>query len=50
MLVIFGIFDFDFIGKMQNGEKVETSGLEYVIVHQGKIQHIEICQKARTAS
>src|SRR5438309_1908167 len=36
------LFDFDFSGEMPGGQKIESSGLEYVIVHQGKIQHIEI--------
>ena len=39
------LFDFDFAGEMPDGEKIKTSGLEYVIVYQGKIQHIEIRNK-----
>jgi hypothetical protein len=39
------IFDYNFMGKTLNGEKVESLGLEYVIVHNGKIQHIEIRNK-----
>lgn len=39
------LFDYDFTGELPNGEKVESSGLEYVIVYQGKIQHIEIRNK-----
>jgi len=39
------LFDYDLIGIMQNGEKVEVSGLEYVIVYQGKIQHVEVRSK-----
>jgi hypothetical protein len=41
------LFDFDFIGELPSGEKVESSGLEYVIVYDGKIQHVEIRNKAR---
>lgn len=37
--------DYDFVGRLPNGEKIESSGLEYVIVYQGKIQHIEIRNK-----
>ena len=40
------LFDYDFIGELPNSEKVESSGLEYVIVYQGKIQHVEIRSKA----
>jgi hypothetical protein len=36
------LFDYDFVGTRPNGEKVETSGLEYVIAYKGKIQHVEI--------
>lgn len=39
------LFDYDFVGKLPSGEKIETSGLEYVIVYQGNIQHIEIRSK-----
>jgi hypothetical protein len=39
------LFDYDFTGELPNGEKVESSGLEYVIVYQGKIQHVEIRNK-----
>lgn len=38
-------FDYDFLAETPNGEKIEGSGLEYVIVHDGKIQHIEIHNK-----
>lgn len=41
------LFDYDFMGKLPNGEEVKSSGLEYVVVHQDKIQHIEI--KSKTA-
>lgn len=39
------LFDYDFVGEMPSGEKTEGSGLEYVIVYEGKIQHIEIRNK-----
>ncbi len=39
------LFDYDFVGELLSGEKVEVSGLEYVIVHEEKIQHIEIRSK-----
>lgn len=39
------LFDFTFTGTKTDGEKVERSGLEYVIVHNGKLQHIEVRNK-----
>lgn len=39
------LFDYDFVGEMADGQKIETSGLEYVIVHDGRIQHVEIRNK-----
>jgi hypothetical protein len=39
------LFDYEFVGALPNGEKVKTSGLEYVVIHEGKIQHIEIRNK-----
>lgn len=39
------VFDYDFAGELPNGEKVKSSGLEYVTVQQGQIQHIEIRKK-----
>lgn len=39
------LFDFSFTGKTLDGEVICRSGLEYVIVHQGKIQHIEVRNK-----
>lgn len=39
------LFDYDFVGEMQNGEKIKNSGSEYVIIHRDKIQHIEIRNK-----
>lgn len=38
-------FDYYFIGVLPDGEKVESSGLEYVITYKSKIQHIEIRNK-----
>jgi len=40
------LFDYDFVGELPNGEMTKSSGLEYVIVYKGKIQHIEIRNKA----
>ena len=40
------LIDYDFIGIMPSGEKVVTSGLEYVTIHNGKIQKIEIQSKS----
>ena len=40
------LLGYDFTGELSSGEKVESSGLEYVIVYQGKIQHIEIRNKS----
>lgn len=42
------LFDFNFVGELLNGDILETSGFEYVIVDQGKIQHIEIRNKSRS--
>ena len=39
------LFDYTFTGALPNSEKIQTSGLEYVIVHQAKIQHVEIRPK-----
>jgi len=39
------LFDYDFTGTMPNGEKIESSGLEYVIVYDDKVQHVEIRNK-----
>jgi hypothetical protein len=41
------LFDYDFTGTLSSGEKIESSGLEYVIVYKGKVQHIEIRNKVR---
>ncbi len=40
------LYDYDFVGDLSDGTKIETSGLEYVVVYQGKIQHVEIRNKA----
>ena len=39
------LFDFTFSGKTLDGEAVHRSGREYVIVYNGKIQHIEVRNK-----
>jgi hypothetical protein len=36
------LFNYDFVGELPDGKKAEASGLEYVIIYRGKIQHIEI--------
>ena len=38
-------FDFTFSGKTLDGEAVHRVGQEYVIVYNGKIQHIEVRNK-----
>ena len=38
-------FDYTFVAETPSGEKTESSGIEYVIVHDGKIQHVEIRNK-----
>lgn len=38
-------FDFTFTGTKHNGQEVKLSGVEYVVIHDGKIQHIEIRNK-----
>ncbi len=39
------LFDFTFSGKTHDGETVSRRGLEYVIVYNGKLQHIEVRNK-----
>ena len=39
------LFDFTFSGITLDGEKVHRPGLEYVIVCDGKIQHVEVRKK-----
>ncbi len=36
------LFDFSFSGTSLQGEKIDRSGHEYVIVFNGKIQHIDV--------
>lgn len=40
------LFDYDFIAERPDGESVHSQGLEYVIVVDGKVQHVEIRNKA----
>lgn len=35
-------FNFNFVGETYTGEQVEYSGLEDVLVYDGKIQHIQV--------
>ncbi|MBL79729.1 MAG: hypothetical protein CMH70_06840 [Nitrosomonadaceae bacterium] len=39
------LFDFTFTGITLDGEVVQRSGKEYVIVYNGKIQHVEVSNK-----
>lgn len=39
------LFDFTFTGTKIDGEKVERPGLEYVIVKDGLVQHVEVRNK-----
>tara|TARA_Y100001936_G_scaffold41889_1_gene40507 strand:- start:2287 stop:2676 length:390 start_codon:yes stop_codon:yes gene_type:complete len=39
------LFEFTFTGKNLNGETVHRSGKEYVVVYNGKIQHVEVRNK-----
>lgn len=39
------LFDYDFVGELSTGSEIKSSRLEYVIVHQGKIQHVEVRDK-----
>ena len=41
------LFDYDFRAEMLDGEKVESTGLEYVTVTGGRIQRVEIRSKAK---
>ena len=36
------LFDFTFSGKTLAGEEVRRPGLEYVVVYNGKLQHVEV--------
>ncbi len=40
------LFDFTFTGTKLDGETIHREGLEYVIIFDGKIQHIEVRNKA----
>ncbi len=40
------LFDYSFEAKTKDEEVVKSEGLEYVIVHNNKIQHIEIKSKS----
>jgi hypothetical protein len=39
------LIDYSFVGKKPDGHTISSSGLEYVIAYDGKIQHIEIRNK-----
>lgn len=39
------LFDFTFAGKTHDGQTVTVSGLEYVVVYNDSIQHVEIHSK-----
>lgn len=39
------VFDFTFSGKTLDGKTVSRPGLEYVIVYNGKLQHVEVRNK-----
>lgn len=41
------LFDYNFVAIKNDGSKIMSSGLEYVVIHKGKIQHIEIKNKAQ---
>ena len=41
------LFDFTFSGVTNDGHHVERPGLEYVIVYNGKIQHVEVRNKKK---
>lgn len=36
------LFDYDFAGETKDGEKVASSGLEYIDIQNGKIKRVEI--------
>jgi hypothetical protein len=38
-------FDFTFIGQKKTGDSINLLGVEYIIVYNGKIQHVEIRNK-----
>lgn len=39
------LFDFVLSGEKLDGEKIEIEGLEYVVIYENKIQHIEVRNK-----
>ncbi len=39
------LFDYNFSGTLLDGGEINSSGLEYVTVHNGKIQNVEIKSK-----
>lgn len=39
------LFDFTFSGETLNGETIRRPGWEYVVVYNGKIQHVEVRNK-----
>ena len=39
------LFDFTLTGTKNDGEKISRDGLEYVVVHEGKVQHVEVRNK-----
>ena len=39
------LFDFTFFGTTNDGEEITRPGLEYVIIHNEKLQHIEVRNK-----
>jgi len=39
------LFDFTLIGEKTSGEKISIEGLEYIIVYENKIQHIDVRNK-----
>lgn len=38
-------FDFDFEGETKAGKQIKYQGLEDIIIHKGKIQHVEVRRK-----
>ncbi len=39
------LLDFTFSGEKKSGETIERHGLEYVVVHEGSIVHVEVRDK-----
>lgn len=40
------MFDFTFAGELTSGGQVQKDGLEYVVVHGGKIVHVDVRDKS----